>query len=298
MGAVAVSRPDKLLFTDPDVSKAALADYFRTVADAMLPHLRDRPLALQRFPDGVGGQGFFQKRRPGSAPEWVRSVELPREGEGDTIEMLCCPDSGSLVYLADQAVVTIHPWLSTVSHPHHPVRLIVDLDPPGDDFATVRLAALALRDLLDELGLPGYPMTTGSRGMHVTVPLSGRQDFDEVREFARGVADVLAARHPDRLTTEVRKDGRHGRLFLDTLRNAYAQHAVAPYSPRPIRGAPVATPLDWDEVTDQRLTARRYTIDTIPDRLSGTTDPWQGINRHARSLTGPRRTLDRLLEEM
>lgn len=288
---VPLSRPDKLLFRDPDVSKAALADYYRAVADVMLPHLRDRPLALQRFPDGVDGPGFFQKRRPDSAPDWVAGVELARESEGGTIEMICCPDTATLVYLADQAVVTLHPWLSRARHPHHPVRLVFDLDPDGDDFATVRFAAGALHDLLSELDLPAYPMTTGSRGLHVTVPLAGRDDFDTVRGFARDVADTLAARHPDRLTTEVRRNQRHGRLFLDTLRNAYAQHSVAPYAPRPLPGAPVATPLDWAEVADEALTARRYTVATVTDRLSRHGDAWQGINRHARGLSAARRAL-------
>lgn len=290
---VGLSRPDKLLYRNPDISKAALADYFRTVADPMLPHLRERPLALQRFPDGIDSQGFFQKRRDGSAPGWVPGVELARESEGGTIEMICCPDAATLAYLADQAVVTLHPWLSRARHPHHPVRLVFDLDPPGNDFAAVRFAARALHDLLDEIGLPAYPMTTGSRGLHVTVPLAGRDDFDAVRAFARTVADTLAARHPDRLTTEVRRDKRHGRLFIDTLRNAYGQHAVAPYSPRPLPGAPVATPLDWDEVADATLTAQRYSVGTVTDRLSRRGDAWHGINRHARSLSAARRALDR-----
>jgi bifunctional non-homologous end joining protein LigD len=290
------SRPDKLLFTDPDVSKAALADYYRAVADAMLPHLRDRPLALQRFPDGAGGPGFFQKQRPDSAPDRVPGVEVPRESEGGSITMVCCPNVSTLEWFADQAVLTVHAWLSRVEHLHHPARLVFDLDPPGDDFDPVRSAALALRGLLDELALPSYPMTTGSRGLHVTVPLAGRDDFDEVRGFARAVADTLAARHPDELTTAVRKEKRGGRLFLDTLRNAYGQHSVAPYSPRPLPGAPVATPLHWDEVDDPELTARSFTLHDIPDRLSDG-DPWHDINRHGRTLADARTRLDKLTTE-
>jgi len=292
--SVSLSRPDKVLFGDPGISKVELAEYYRAVADAMLPQLRDRPLALQRFPDGIDGPGFFQKRRPDSAPDWVGGVVLPRESEGGSIDMICCPDTATLVYLADQAVLAVHPWLSRADRPHHPVRLVFDLDPPDDDFGTVRFAARALHDLLDEIDLPGYPMTTGSRGLHVTVPLDGRADFDTVRDFAGDVADVLAARHPDRLTTRVRKNQRRGRLFLDTLRNAYGQHSIAPYSPRPLPGAPVATPLDWAEVADGSLTARRYTLRTVTDRLDRHGDPWRGINRHAHGLAAARRALRRL----
>lgn len=288
---VPLGNPGKALFTDPTTTKSDLAGYYRTVATVMLPHLRERPLALQRFPDGIGSAGFFQKRRPDNAPDWVPGARVPREGEGDTVEMICCPDEATLVYLADQAVVTVHPWLSRADRPRHPVRLVVDLDPPGDDFDTVRFAALALRDLLGELGLPAYPMTTGSRGMHVMVPLVGRQDVDEVRRFARGVADLLAARHPDRLTTEMRKDRRGGRLLLDVMGNAYAQHAVALYAPRPLPGAPVATPLDWDEVDDADLTARRYTVRSVPGRLDRVGDPWGRVDRHARILSTAARRL-------
>ncbi|BCJ36050.1 hypothetical protein Athai_35530 [Actinocatenispora thailandica] len=136
-------------------------------------------------------------------------------------------------------------------------------------------------------------MTTGSRGVHVIVPLAGRQDVDEVREVAGAIADRLAARHPDELTTQVRKEQRAGRLFVDTLRNAYAQHAIAPYSPRPLPGAPVATPLCWDELADDALTsARQYRIPDLADRLSTVEDPWSGMARHARELGPIRRRLE------
>jgi bifunctional non-homologous end joining protein LigD len=260
----------------------------------MLPHLRDRPLALERFPDGAGKSGFFQKQRPESAPDSVPGFEVPGESEGGSITMVVARDAGTLEWFADQAVLTVHAWLSRVEHLHHPVRLVFDLDPPGEDFEVVRSAALALRELLDELALPSYPMTTGSRGLHVTVPLAGKDDFEQVRGFARAVADTLAARHPDQLTTAVRKEKRGGRLFLDTLRNAYGQHSVAPYSPRPLAGAPVATPLHWDELDDPKLTARRFTLADVPDRLSGGGDPWRDINRHGRGLGQARTLLDRI----
>ncbi|MGA8114822.1 MAG: non-homologous end-joining DNA ligase [Actinocatenispora sp.] len=288
---VRLGHPDKVLFADPGISKAELADHYRAVARLMLPHIRSHPLALQRFPDGIDANGFLQKQRPESAPDWVGAATVDRE-QGGPLTMLTCDDTASLVYLADQAVVTLHAWTSTADQPRRPTRMIFDLDPPDDDsFDRVRSAAHALRALLDELGVPGYPMTTGSRGLHVVVPLSGGDDVDDVRAVARQLADTLTDRYPDELTTEVRKQSRRGRLFVDTLRNAYAQHAVAPYSPRPKPGAPVATPLHWDELDDRRLDARRYTVRTIGDRLSTVDNPWRDMNRHARSLSSIRRRL-------
>jgi bifunctional non-homologous end joining protein LigD len=295
---VPLTHPDKILFEPADgsagagIDKAGLADYYRLVADRMLPHLREHPLALQRFPDGTGGSGFFAKKVPDSAPDWVHTITVDRV-TGGSVTMLCADDVATLVYLADLAALALHPWPSRAAAPRRPVKLIFDLDPPGgDDFPAVRRAALALHELLTELDLPGYPMTTGSRGVHLVVPLAGKQDVDEVRAVAGAVADRLAARYPEDLTTQVRKEQRHGRLFVDTLRNAYAQHAIAPYSPRPLPGAPVATPLSWDEVADEALTsARRYRIADLADRLSTVDDPWAGMGRHARDLGPVRRRL-------
>lgn len=291
---VLLRNPDKVLFDDPGVTKAELADHYRAVAEVMLPHIRGHPLALERFPDGIGAEGFLQKQRPGSAPDWVGHATVDRE-QGGQITMLVCDDAATLVYLAGQAAVTLHAWPTTSVAPRCPTRMVFDLDPSGDDgFRLVRRSARALHGLLDEIRLPSYVMTTGSRGLHVIVPLSGKDDVDEVRAVARDIADALAARYPDGLTTEVRKQKRRGRLFVDTLRNAYAQHSVAPYSPRPRPGAPVATPLHWDELDDDSLTARSHTLGTIPERLATVDDPWQGMGRHARSLSSVRESVARL----
>ncbi|TXS00554.1 ATP-dependent DNA ligase [Streptomyces sp. col6] len=280
-----ISRPDKVLFPDDGITKADLAGYYRTVARRMLPHLRERPLMLQRFPDGTGGHGFMQKDVPDYFPDWVHRVELPKEG--GTVAYPVADDTATLVYLAGQACITPHRFLSRADRPHHPDRLVFDLDPPGDDFAPVREAALGLHGLLEELELPSLVMTTGSRGLHVVVALDRRDDFDDVRAFARAVADALVARQPDRFTTEARKKTRGDRLYLDVQRNAYAQTAVAPYAVRARPGAPVAAPLAWEDVDDPALDARRWTLrdaDALLDR-----DPWHDPPR-PRSL-GRARTL-------
>ncbi|MEU2110118.1 non-homologous end-joining DNA ligase [Streptomyces sp. NPDC019507] len=285
-----VHRPEKVLFPADGFTKADLVEYHRAIAPHMLPHLRGRPLMLERLPDGLDGPRFMQKETPESYPDWVRRAEVPKEG--GTVTHTVCDDAATLVHLADQACVTLHRWQSKADHPDRPDRLVFDLDPPEDDFEPVRRAARLLGELLGELRLPSVLMTTGSRGLHVVVPLVRRHAFDEVREFAKDVADLLAAAHPDRLTTEVRKAARGNRLYLDVQRNGYAQTAVAPYSVRAREGAPVATPIGWDQLEDPGLTARRWNITDVADQAAA--DPWEGALRRGRALGPARRRLDRL----
>jgi bifunctional non-homologous end joining protein LigD len=215
-----------------------------------------------------------------------------------------CTKAADLVYLANQATIELHPFLSRVGHEdspdqlHRPDMLIFDLDPPDTGhFEAVRTAALRLREILeDDLGLAAFVKTTGSKGLHVQVPLNGREEFDPVREFAREVAEVLAAAEPDLVTVEQRKNARHGRVYADIMRNAYAQTAVAAYSVRARPGAPVATPVSWDEVADPALAADSFTLRTMPDRLAQlgkAGDPWAGMSRHRQGLSRPRRLLAR-----
>ncbi|MFD0275119.1 non-homologous end-joining DNA ligase [Kitasatospora sp. NPDC127111] len=298
---VEIGRPEKVLFPDDGVTKGDLAGYYRAVARRMLPHLRGRPLMLERHPDGIDGSGFMQKDVPDHFPDWVHRVELPKQD--GTVTYAVCDDTASLLYLVDQACTTPHRFLSRADRPDHPDRLVFDLDPPpasgrgdpdGRDFTVVRETALRLRGLLDELELPSLVMSTGSRGLHVIVPLDRRAAFDDVRAFARGVAELLAARHPDELTTEARKQARRGRLYLDTQRNAYAQTAVAPYAVRALPGAPVAAPLSWEDVEDPDLTAQPWHLSAV-DRLLKA-DPWRGAPR-GRSLAAARRRLAELAQD-
>ncbi len=288
---VEIHRPDKVLFPGDgdhkEYTKADLVEYYRSVAPYMLPHLRGRPLMLERHPDGVDGLRFMQKNTPEHYPDWIHRVEVPKEG--GTVCHTVCDDTATLVHLADQACLTLHRWLSRTDHLDRPDRIVFDLDPSGDDFDQVRETARLLGDLLDELKLPSGLMTTGSRGMHIVVPVSGRHDFDEAREFAKDVADTLVDAHPDRLTTAARKKDRGERLYLDVQRNAYAQTAVAPFTVRARPGAPVATPLSWDQLDAPDLDARRWTIADAADQAR--TDPWAGVMRRGRSLGPARRRL-------
>ncbi|MYW49189.1 non-homologous end-joining DNA ligase [Streptomyces sp. SID161] len=291
---VEIQRPGKVLFPGRggagEYTKGDLADYYRAVAPYMLPHLRGRPLMLERHPDGLDGQRFMQKNTPDHYPPWITRATVAKEG--GTVTHVVCDDTATLLYLADQACLTLHRWLSRVDRaggPDRPDRLVLDLDPPGDDFPAVREAAVRLRELLDELGLPAVPMTTGSRGLHLVTALDGRHDFDEVRAFAHDLTEVAAARHPDLLTTAARRQERGGRLYLDVQRNAYAQTAVAPYSVRARPGAPVAVPLTWEQVDDPGVDARHWTLADAVDQAR--TDPWAGALSRGRSLKRPRSRL-------
>ncbi|GAA1774884.1 MULTISPECIES: non-homologous end-joining DNA ligase [Streptomonospora] len=287
---VRISRPGKELFEPGGVTKRELAEYYRAVAGPMLRHLRGRPLAVQRYPHGIADPegGFYVKNRPSYAPPWAGSVHVAKDDGRAGNEMLVCDDAATLVWLADQAAITLHPWLTRVGDLRRPDRLVIDLDPPGDDFAQVRRAAYDVREVLESLGLAAFVMTTGSRGMHVVAPIRPEIDAGQARDFAHVIAELVARRRPDELTTRFRKRSRGDRLFLDYLRNGYAQLAVAPYSVRALPGAPVAAPLSWDEL-ERVDTARHWTVRTLPERSGA--EPWRDMARHARS---PRRAIERL----
>lgn len=291
---VEISNPDKVLFPDDGLTKADLAAYYGRVAETMLPHLTGRPLHLQRFPDGIDGEEIHQKRVPGYFPDFVRRVEVPKRG-GGILTHAVAENAETLVYLADQAVVTPHTWLSRVDELDCPDQVAFDLDPSRRGFDALRDVVRSLKDILEDVGLVPFVKSTGSRGLHVVAPLDRSANFDIVRAFARDVAEVVAARDPGRLTTEQRKEKRRGRLYVDTARNAYAQTAVAPYAVRARRGAPVAVPLSWDEVGRKDFHPERYTLRNVFRRLSRKGDPWADIGRHARALSRARGRLDELL---
>jgi bifunctional non-homologous end joining protein LigD len=289
---VKITNPDRVLFPRDGITKGELVNYYRRVAETMLPHVADRPLSLQRFPEGVERQGFFQQEASDHFPDWVRRAKVPRRG-GGTVEHPVCDDARTLVYLANLAVVTLHTWTSRVAQLEQPDRMIFDLDPP--EHATlreVRDAARRVRDLLEELGLVPFVQTSGSRGFHVVAPLRPSAGFEEVGALAGDAAELLASRDPERLTVERRKAKRGERLFLDTGRNAYAQTAVAPYSVRPKAGAPVATPIDWRELS--RTEPQTYNLGNVPRRLGRKPDPWRSMDEQARPYGPARERLDKL----
>lgn len=288
--AVTISNPDKVLFPDDGFTKADLAAYYEAVAPAMIPHLKNRPLMLQRFPNGLGKEGWIQQEIGKHFPDWIARVTTPKSNGNVTHPM--ANDKASVLYLANQACITIHEWMSRSDKLNNPDLMIIDLDPgPSSTFADVKKAARDARAFLEELSLPSFLKTTGSKGLHIAVPLKRRETFDEVHETASLIGEVLAAREPDLVTTEFRKEKRRGRLFLDMHRNQYGQHAVAPYSVRPLPGAPVSCPIDWDELASFKLNAQTFTLKNVPRRLERDGDAWNEIKKSAVTLARARKTL-------
>jgi bifunctional non-homologous end joining protein LigD len=288
--SVTVSKPDKQLIP-PGVTKADLARYHEAVAEAMLPFLDGRPLNLERYPDGIGKRPIFTQRIPGHFPDWIGRATV--DTADGTATHVVARDAATLVYLANQAAVTLHGWGSRVDRIDRPDRLVIDLDPTRDDPSAVRRAAREMAALLTEIGLTPLVLATGSRGYHLVVPLQRRQTYDELRAFARDVGRLAVARDPEHLTQEFLKKNREDRIFVDTGRNRYGHTAVVPYSVRPREGAPVATPLAVDELADPHTRADRFTITTVLRRLGE--DPWAGARPAA--LGAARNALDAALAE-
>jgi bifunctional non-homologous end joining protein LigD len=289
---VKLSNPDKVLFPAAGLTKADLIEYYERIAPVMLPHVAGRPLSLVRYPNGIEAEGFMQKNASDYFPDWIRRARLAKQD--GAVEHVVAEDAATLVYLANQACVTFHVGLARVDRIDHPDRMVIDLDPSDDDFAKVKRAAREARALLEEVGLTPFLQITGSRGLHLWVPLDRSADFDQVRDFAGQAAELLVARRPHELTTAQRKAKRGDRVFVDVGRNAYAQTAVAPYSVRARPQAPVATPIDWAELDDPKLEPQRYTIRNLFRRLGRKQDPWAEIERHARALEPARQRLQRL----
>ena len=292
---VKMTRPDKVLFPADGIRKQDIIDYYERIADVMLPHIKDRPLMLQRFPNGIDETSFFQKNISYYFPKWIKRTSVPKAG--GKVTHVICNDVSTLLYLANLACITPHIWLSRVPKLKYPDILIFDLDPPSTNFVPVRQTAFALRELLESIGLKAYPMTTGSRGLHVSVPLNRDLNFDQVRAFARQAAELLASRHPKQVTIAARKEQRRGLVYIDVMRNAYAQTAVAPYALRANPGAPVATPLDWDELSAARLHSQHYNLKNIFRRIERNGDPWKSIWRQPQSLDRAEEKLKTLVSE-
>jgi bifunctional non-homologous end joining protein LigD len=289
---VRITHPEKLIFPEDGITKRDLIHYYRRIASWILPHLRGRPLVLERYPDGINKPGFFQKDTPSYYPGWIKTVTVKKVG--GSVRHVVCDNAATLIYLANQACVTPHVWLSRTDKLDVPDQMVFDLDPSGDGFEPVKAAARSLKELLDQLGLPSYLKTTGSRGLHVVVPLKRREDFDSVRAFAVEVARVIVSQEPGERTLEQRKSMRHGRVFVDTNRNAYAQTVAPAYAVRARRGAPVSVPLDWSELKSRNLRPNGETIRSVFDRLEKVGDPWADFWRRGVSLNRARQRLEKL----
>lgn len=291
------SNEDKILFPDEGITKGDLIDYNVKVAEYMLPHLKDRPLTLFRWPDGIKEDGFVQQQAQDYFPDWIPTSTVERSSTRGVITHPMAEKAADLAFFANQGAITLHAWLSRKDKPKTPDTLVFDLDPPeGGGFDVVRRAAGDVRELLEEIGLAVFVKTSGSKGLHITSPLRREHEFAEVRSLARGAAKLLANRNPEDYTVEQYKDKRAGRLFLDTVRNSYGHTMAAAYSVRARPGAPVAMPLSWEEVGDSSIGPRTFTIKNAFRRLGQKDDPWAGMQRHARNLKEPMKALKVLMD--
>ena len=289
---IPISHPDKVLFPDDGITKGELADYYEAIAPVMLPHIRNRPVTMERFHRGISEAGFFQKDVSKGFPAWLQRVEVPKKG--GVVHHAVVTDARSLVWLANQNSITPHVWTSRAPDLYHPDICVFDLDPARDDADALRDAALALRRLLDELGLTSYVKTSGSKGFHIVVPVDGKEQMGEVAGFAHQVGSLMVKRCPDRLTQEFSKADRGGRILIDTGRNGYSATFAAAYAVRAKPGAPVSAPCTWDEVERGIVGPRTLTLRHMQKRVADLGDVWADLRRRKYSVKKARERLQKL----
>lgn len=266
----------KPLWPDDNITKADFIKYYVQVAPVILPHLKDRPMVFTRYPDGIYGKAFYQKNVPDYAPKWLKTFKIESD-EGNITEYVLINDVKSLIWAANQASLELHPWLSRTSSLENPDYIIFDLDPmENTDFEDVRKVALALKDLLDMEGLISFPKTSGSTGIQIYVPIASKYTYEQVREFAKLFCLVIERTFPEITTTERNVSKREGKMYLDYLQNVKGKTIVAPYSPRPKKGAPVSCPLTWTEL-EQGVTIDMFTIKNMPERIKQKGDIFEGV---------------------
>jgi bifunctional non-homologous end joining protein LigD len=287
-----ITHPDKVLFPDDGISKGELAAYYEAIAPVMLPHLRARPITMERFPNGIGEKGFLQKDVKKGFPDWLERVEAPKKD--GVVHYAIVRDVRSLLWVVNQNTITPHVWVSRAPDLFHPDICVFDLDPSEDNPETLRAAALALRELLAGLGLPSWPKTSGSKGFHFVVPLDGKADSGVVSHFAHHVGVLLVKRHPDLFTQEFSKADRGTRILIDTGRNGYGATFAAAYAVRPKPGAPVSAPCTWEELERGEVGPRTFTLRTMADRVAKVGDLWDDLRTRKRSLRQPIARLEEL----
>ncbi len=279
---ITISHPDKILFPESGITKGALAAYYEMVAAVMVPHMRGRPVTMERYHRGIGAPGFFQKDVSKGFPEWLQRVEVPKKG--GTVHHPIVTDTRSLLWLANQNCITPHVWTSRAPDLYHPDICVFDLDPSEDNPAQLKAATFQLRDLLAELGLPSWLKTSGSKGFHIVVPLDGKSEMGDVAAFAHAVGALLVARDPENLTQEFHKVDRGRRILVDTGRNGYSATFAAAYAVRAKPDAPISAPCTWDELQRGEIGPQTFTVPTMAKRIDAVGDVWADLRKRGRSL--------------
>lgn len=250
----------------PGITKLDLINYFDEMTDYILPYLKDRPLSMHRFPDGINGESFFQKNISDYKLPWMKTKKIKNEDNGEVVEYLVCEDKATLIYSANLACLELHPWLSKIDDLSHPDFLVLDLDPEDLPFSKVLDVAKATKKVLDRLDITGFVKTSGARGIHIFINVGAKYTYHQVKDFAEVLAHLINQEIPEITSLERLPEKRQNKVYIDWLQNAEAQTVVAPYSPRPKPGAPVSAPLEWKEL-EKNIESKDFTIHSIQTRL-------------------------------
>jgi bifunctional non-homologous end joining protein LigD len=291
---VRLTSAERVLFPESGVTKGDLFDYYGRIAPALVPHLRNRPFTMKRWPHGIHGEAFFQKQAPKHMPDWIPTRQFrtqPRQGEARLVDFPLLNSREAILFMVQQNCVDMNAWYSRVDKPARPDFVLFDLDPPDGEFRLGIKAALLVRGALEELELRSYVKTSGSEGIHILVPVTRRYSFPQTHRFAELVSKLLAAEHPGVITTEWLKRKRVG-VLIDYHQNGAGKTIASAYSVRPKPGAPVSTPLRWEEVT-ARLDPSRFTMEAVLRRVEQEGDLFEPVLGGGQSLGEALRRLER-----
>ena len=294
---VELTSADRVLFPEDGITKADLFEYYRAVAPTIVPHLKNRPFTMKRYREGIRGPGFFQKQAPKGMPSWIetrRFRTFPREGGSREVDFPLVNDERALLWMVQMHCIDMNAWYSRVDKPHRPDFVLFDLDPPDDGFALAIEVAHLIRELLDELALPGYVKTSGADGIHVVAPITRRSTFEQTYHLAERASRLLEQRHPGKVTTEWLKKKREG-VLVDHRQNGWGKTIASVYSVRPKPGAPVSTPLRWEELTAD-VRPRHFTMEVALRRVGAHGDLFAPVLEDPRPLAPAQRALDALYD--
>src|SRR5437870_11595038 len=297
MTTVELSSANRVLFPEDGITKGDLFEYYRRVADTLVPHLRNRPFTMRRYPHGIDGEVFFQKQAPKHLPDWIPTRQFrthPREGGSRLVDFALVNSSEAVLFMVQNNASDMNAWYSRVDKPHRPDFVLFDLDPPDDGFGLAIEVAHLIRELLDELGLPGYVKTSGADGIHVLAPITRRSTFDQTYHFAERASRLLEQRHPGKVTTEWLKKKREG-VLVDHRQNGHGKTIASVYSVRPKPGAPVSTPLRWEELTPG-VRPRDFGMEQALQRIEKHGDLFEPVLEDARPLASAAKALAALYD--
>jgi bifunctional non-homologous end joining protein LigD len=292
---VKLSSPDRVLFSEDKITKGDVFEYYKQVGPTIVPHLKDRPFTMKRYPHGITGEVFFQKQAPRGMPDWIPTRQFrtwPREGGSRLVDFPLINSPEAVLWMVQMNCIDMNAWYSRVDKPDRPDFVLFDLDPPDDGFELAIEVAHLIRELLDELALPGYVKTSGADGIHVVAPITRRSTFKQTYDFAERVSRLLEQRHPGKVTTEWLKKKREG-VLVDHRQNAHGKTIASVYSVRPKPGAPVSTPLHWEELTPT-VRPRDFGMKEALQRVEEHGDLYAPVLEDPRPLAPAAKKLERL----